>query len=403
MPKLRFPEFRGEWREIKLENNAYIKGRIGWKNLKQSEYTEEGPYLIASKHIYNGRIKWLECDHISIERYEESIEIALTDGDIIFSKDGRLGNPALIESLREKATINSTMMLIRVNKQKIVPKFFYYILNSKYFFKLINELKSGSSIPHIFQRDMNNFMFPITQIPEQEKIASFLFQVDKKIDLLETKQKLWETYKKGIIQQIFSQKIRFKDESGADYPDWIDGKLKNVLIQEIRKIKKPKTGYWRLGLRSHAKGTFHQFIDDPNKISMDYLYLVKKDDLILNITFAWEHAIALAAKDDEDKLVSHRFPTYKFFDKNNPLFYKYYVTLPKFRYELENISPGGAGRNRVLRKSDFLKICVPIPSTTEQTKIANFLSVIDSKIDNLKRELEINIEFKKGLLQQMFC
>ncbi|CEL25726.1 restriction endonuclease subunit S [Methanobacterium formicicum] len=223
-----------------------------------------------------------------------------------------------------------------------------------------------------------------------------------KIILLETKQKLWETYKKGITQQIFNQKIRFKNKKGEDYPDWIDGKLKNVLIQEIRKIEKPKTGYWRLGLRSHAKGTFHEFIDDPNKISMDYLYLVKKDDLILNITFAWEHAIALAAKDDEDKLVSHRFPTYKFFDKNNPLFYKYYVTLPVFRYELENISPGGAGRNRVLRKSDFLKIGVPIPSTTEQTKIANFLSVIDIKIDNLKEELEINIKFKKGLLQQMF-
>jgi type I restriction enzyme S subunit len=101
-----------------------------------------------------------------------------------------------------------------------------------------------------------------------------------KIILLETKQKLWETYKKGITQQIFNQKIRFKNKKGEDYPDWIDGKLKNVLIQEIRKIEKPKTGYWRLGLRSHAKGTFHEFIDDPNKISMDYLYLVKKDDLM---------------------------------------------------------------------------------------------------------------------------
>ena len=119
-PELRFPEFTDSWKIIKIEDNAIIKGRIGWKNLKSEEYTDEGPYLIAGKHIKNGIINWDECDHITIERYDESPEIALKDGDIIFSKDGSLGNPALIRNIGFEATINGTMMLVRLDQNKIM-------------------------------------------------------------------------------------------------------------------------------------------------------------------------------------------------------------------------------------------------------------------------------------------
>ncbi|WP_212568540.1 hypothetical protein, partial [Vibrio parahaemolyticus] len=114
-----------DWREVTLDGLAEVRGRVGWKNLKQSEYTSEGPYLIAGKHINEGVINWCRCDHLSEERYVESIEIALQDGDVIFSKDGSLGNPALIENLQNKATINGTMMLVRVNQLEIVPSYFF--------------------------------------------------------------------------------------------------------------------------------------------------------------------------------------------------------------------------------------------------------------------------------------
>ena len=105
-------------------------------------------------------------------------------GDVIFSKDGSLGNPALIKYLPHESTINGTMMLVRVNSN-ISPNFFYQVLNSDYFFRLLHVLKSGSSIPHIFQRDMNNFKFKIPiKIKEQEMIADFLELIDNKINLL---------------------------------------------------------------------------------------------------------------------------------------------------------------------------------------------------------------------------
>ena len=206
--QLRFSGFDDSWIEINIKDYSTIKGRIGWKNLKQSEYTESGPFLIAGKHITNGIINWDECDHLSMERYDESPEIALKTGDVIFSKDGSLGNPALIKELPDKATINGTMMLVRLH-EKVTPNFFYQVLNSDSFFRLLHILKSGSSIPHIFQRDMENFKFKIPQnFSEQNKISSFLENVDEKIELLKKKQQLYQDFKKYLMQQIFAQKLR---------------------------------------------------------------------------------------------------------------------------------------------------------------------------------------------------
>src|SRR5690606_3762343 len=136
--------------------------------------------------------------------------------------------------------------------------------------------------------------------------------------------------------------VRFKEFKD----EWNNKTLGHYIVPVSRECSKPNEGYWRLGLRSHAKGTFHEFVEDPSTVSMDKLYRVKCNDLIVNITFAWEHAIAVADNMDEDKLVSHRFPTYEFKGDAYPQFFKYYILQPRFRHMLVNISPGGAGRNR---------------------------------------------------------
>ena len=180
-PILRFKGFTDDWEQRKLGEVSYIKGRIGWKSLKQSEYVEEGPALIASKHISNGKINWNSVDHIPDWRYEESPEIMLEPNDIIFSKEGSIGNPAVITLLPNKATINSTMMLVRLNKNILSSSFFYQILVSNQFKKLVFEKTSGSSIQHIFQNDMKKFKFYFPQQVEQIKISSFQNTLDNLI------------------------------------------------------------------------------------------------------------------------------------------------------------------------------------------------------------------------------
>lgn len=158
-----------------------------------------------------------------------------------------------------------------------------------------------------------------------------------------------------------------------------------------------------LGIRSHVKGIFHKPNFSPKDISLDELYVVKKDDLVVNITFAWEGAIAIAQEKDDGGLVSHRFPTYEF--KRSialPEYFKYIITSLRLKYILQNISPGGAGRNRVLNKQDFLGIKWSLPCVEEQNNISQFLQSIDKKIDSVALQVQQAKKFKQGLLQQMF-
>ncbi|MHB1420958.1 MAG: restriction endonuclease subunit S [Bacillota bacterium] len=205
-----------------------------------------------------------------------------------------------------------------------------------------------------------------------------------------------EQIRKGAVPEGYK-----KTKVGIVPDEWDVKQLKHILNQVERKVSKPQDGYWRLGLRSHAKGTFHEFVGDPDSIAMEELFLVAENDLIVNITFAWEHAIALANRDDEGKLVSHRFPTYVFNAKACPYFYKYYVIQSYFKKMLSDISPGGAGRNRVMSKSSFQKLFAVLPPLPEQEKIAEILSTWDKAIELKEQLIAEKKQLKKWLMQNL--
>lgn len=211
----------------------------------------------------------------------------------------------------------------------------------------------------------------------------------------ETKKRI-SAINSGIIPKGYK-----KTKVGIVPVEWDILKLADIMHIEQRPVEKPSKSYIRIGIRSHAKGTFQELVENPVEVNMDTLYVVKKDDLIVNITFAWEHAIALAGENDENKLVSHRFPTYVF-DDNSPTYYKYVFFQDIFRQRLELISPGGAGRNRVLNKTDFLNLEIYRPSLFEQQKIAEILSTQDKLIELIERKIEQMKTMKKGYLQKMF-
>ena len=193
-------------------------------------------------------------------------------------------------------------------------------------------------------------------------------------------------------------KLRFKEFTD----EWKQTPLKNIIYSNIIEAPKPTTDYIRLGIRSHCKGTFHELVKIENILSADKMYIVPKNNLILNITFAWEQAIAITDDNDEGKDISNRFPTFAFKDNQLPTFYKYIIPQKRLKYDLNVASPGGAGRNRVLNKKLFLSIPVNIPLLKEQEKIAKFLTTVDKKITNLENIITSLENQKKGLLQQIF-
>ena len=214
----------------------------------------------------------------------------------------------------------------------------------------------------------------------------------------ESIKKRIEAVRRGEVPEGYR---RTKD-IGIAPSDWRVGQLSDVLHNKQRPVPKPDEPYWRLGIRSWAKGTFHAYVDDHAAVDMDELYVVQENDLVVNITFAWEHAIAVASKEDDGLLVSHRFPTYTFDGGNVPEYYKAVVSQQYFRDMLDHISPGGAGRNRVLNRKDFLALPCHIPPIAEQKKIAEILAICDRMIELKQQLLEEKHKAFRHIMTMLF-
>ncbi|HBI7095426.1 TPA: restriction endonuclease subunit S [Clostridium perfringens] len=374
VPKLRFKGFEDEWKEKKISDTLKIRHGKDQKLVAN----DLGKYPILGTGGIIGK----------------SNEFLYDKESVLIGRKGTIDRPFYMNT--PFWTVD-TLFYSEI-KKGFCAKFLYYS------FQRINWKKysEASGVPSLSASTIESIKYILPELNEQEKITNFLSRVDSIIEKQEKKVEYWNSYKKGMMQKIFSQKIRFKDEKGRDYPEWEERALKKIIIEDLYPVNKPNVAYEKLSVRSHAKGTFSSRVDDPATVAMDTLYEVKENQLIVNITFAWEHAIAIVKKEDEGKLVSHRFPTYKFNPDCYYKFYEYVIKQSSLKYKLGLASPGGAGRNRVLNKKEFLKIEVQHPCFEEQVKIANFLSNIDNIIEKESKKLEELRQWKKGLLQQMF-
>ena len=157
---------------VKLGDYLYIKGRIGWKGLKKSEYLVQSEYrIINGETLTKSGIDWSKAGYISKERYDESPEIMLNTGDILLSKDGTIGKIGYVDSLELPTSVASGIFVIRNNKPDIISTtFIYYLLKSRLFEAFIVARTEGSVIPHLYQKDFMKFEFPL---PNQKRMAQF--------------------------------------------------------------------------------------------------------------------------------------------------------------------------------------------------------------------------------------
>ena len=329
-----------------------------------------------------------------MERYDESPEIALKSGDVIFSKDGSLGNPALIRELPDKATINGTMMLVRLH-DKVTPNFFYQVLNSDSFLRLLHVLKSGSSIPHIFQRDMENFKFKIPQsLKEQNQISSFLEVVDEKIGLLKKKYESYVNFKKYLMQQIFAQKLRFDKQN-----EW-----KTVEIKSVVSEYKEKAGDNEYPiLSSTLSGIFLQsdYFDKNVNSSDTQDYKVVPKGFFTYRSMSDTGVFRFNIQNIVEKgIISPAYPVFTTENINDMFLEQYLNNSPYIKRQILTLKEGGT--RYALGFNKFKKLKIEVPSVNEQNKIVDCFNTVDTKINHVDNELKNINNFKKGLLQQMF-
>jgi type I restriction enzyme S subunit len=236
---------------------------------------------------------------------------------------------------------------------------------------------------------------------EQEKIASFLTSVDTKIEQLTRKEELLQQYKKGVMQKIFNQEIRFKADDGNEFSEWEEKKLGEYLKQ---KSKKNKDNLVDLVLSvSNKKGfiTQDEQFDGYEVASKDIsgYKIVEKSDYAYNPSRINVGSIA-RLKNFEIGIVSPMYVIFNLTKQMNPTFFDNLYKTHRFMH-LIKIGCSGSVRDS-LNFNDMADFKVKVPSIKEQTKIANFLSSIDFKIEQVQKQLNSTKEFKKALLQQMF-
>lgn len=184
--------------------------------------------------------------------------------------------------------------------------------------------------------------------------------------------------------------------------EWEKQKFDDILDKYEDPVATPHDGYERLGVRSHVKGTFHSYVAPGAELETAQMHRVAADKMLFNITFAWEHAVAITAENDAGKLVSHRFPQFSFAPEMYPKFFKYVVADEKFRYHLWLSSPGGAGRNRVLNIPEMLQYETRLPKKQEQICIAEWFENLDNLIAQHQSRLEKMQSIKSSMLEKMF-
>jgi type I restriction enzyme S subunit len=403
VPKLRFSEFSDAW-EVKKFDEIFLFST--GKNIKQNE---------ASPDFETPCVRYGELYHMYNEVINEVInKTNLDKSELLFSE----GNEILLPSAGEDSmdigsasalTIKNVAIGRTINILKPLKDNFYsqiyvaYYINHK-LKKDISKLAKGVSISNVYNSDLKTLKITLPNLPEQQKIATFLSTVDEKLQALKKKKSLLETYKKGVMQKLFSQEIRFKDDEGNDFEDW-----------EVK----------RLGEVSDVRDGTH---DSPRYVENGFPFITSKNLLkdgsidFNNITFITEidyKKVNQRSKVNVNDILFGMIGTI-----GNPVLVKTdgfaikNVALIKEQKELVNVflihflkgdsinqqffEQNTGGTQKFLSLSIIRNLEVKIPSLTEQTKIANFLTVIDEKINKVDAQIKQTELWKKGLLQQMF-
>lgn len=406
IPSLRFPEFK-----LELKNSYkkhYFKDIFLFstgKNIKQNEASPEfeTPCVRYGElyHMYNEVI----FEIINYTNLELS-ELHLSDGDEILLPSA--GEDPLDIGSASALTIQNVAIGRTINILKPLTPDVYNQLYVAYYInhklkKDISKLAKGVSISNVYNSDLKTLEITLPNILEQSKIATFLTTIEDRLQSFKQKKSLLEQYKKGVMQKIFSQELRFKDNNGHEYSDWEEKKLEEILIEKNEKTN--SSGQHRI-LSSTAKGLFNQdeyFTRDIASKDNTGYKILRKNQLVFSPQNLWLGNINVNMN-FEIGIVS---PSYKIFsfDENLSLakYCQYFLLTPKMMFEYEQSSTQGASVvRRNLDMDKFLSIEFQLPSIDEQTKIANFLSAIDDKINHCQAQIEKMEVWKKGLLQQMF-
>lgn len=399
-PKLRFPEFSGEWEEKKLGSLCtFLKG----SGLSKDDISTEGKPCILYGELYT------KYGEVISKVYSKT---NLEGGNFVYSKQNDVIIPSSGETAIDIATASSVQDdgvilggdLNIIRSTEINGIFLSYQLNNAKR-NDVAKVAQGASVVHIYNDQLKKINVDVPKRSEQEKIASFFSLIDKKIEKQQEKVEALEEYKKGIMQKIFSQEIRFKNKNGEEYPEWERKKLRDVLIER----KDKNYGNLRVCSVAVRKGVIdqieHMGRSFAAKDTSNYS-LVKYGDVIYtkSPTGDFPYGIIKQSFINQDVIVSPLYGVFKPLNFNiGYILHSYFNYKENTNNYLYSLVQKGAKNTINISNDTFLSNSLNIPiNKEEQLKIATLLEELDKKSYKEQEKLGQLKEWKKGLLQQMF-
>ena len=392
VPQLRFPEFSGEWEDGKLGNYGNL---INGLTYSPDNIVDDGLLVLRSSNVQNGQI-YLN-DNVYVNLDVDDAALTKEDDILICVRNGSkrlIGKSTIINKNLPKSTHGAFMTVFRGESNKFISHWFH----SSIYYKEVHK-NLGATINSINGSNLKKFktIFPLK--PEQQKIAAFLTAVDNKIEQLSKKQELLDEYKKGLMQQIFSQAVRFRagdtpgqpllpngnSPSGSDFPNWEEKRLGDLC--EIT------TG--KLDANAMVEGGQYRFYTCAKEYYKIDDYAFDTDALIVsgngaNVGYIHHYQGKFNAYQRTYVLDSFT---------DNIIFVKF--VLDEYLHK-RIMKEKNEGNTPYIVMGTLTDMKINLPSFSEQTKIAIFLSSIDSKIEQVGKQLDESKQFKKALLQQMF-
>lgn len=392
VPALRFKGYDDLWESNRLNSVAvFLKG----KGISKADLVDDGQFeCIRYGELYTTYNEIIQ---------EVKSKTNIPSKELVFSKYNDVIIPASGESnidiatascvLKEGVALSGDLNIIRTKNDGVFLSFY---LNSKRKID-IARLAQGVSVVHLYSSQLKTLKLNLPTLPEQQKIASFLSGVDEKIQQLTKKKELLKQYKKGVMQQLFSGQLRFKDKDGNNYPEWEEKRLGGVCDVNPKNSDLPDEFIY-IDLESVVKGELvkEDFIhknDAPSRAQRN----LKPDDILYQTVRPYQKNNLFFSKEG-DYVASTGYAQLR--TQESAMFIYQLIHSDKF---VNNVLERCTGTSYpAINSSDLAKINIQLPCLEEQQKIATYLSSIDTKLERVSGQIEKTQVFKKGLLQQMF-
>lgn len=411
-PKLRFKEFSEEWEEKRFgdiysfySTNSFSRDNLsyGQGNVRNIHYGDIHTKFSTLFRLENENVPFINNEinlsKIKEENYCVVGDLVIADASEDYNDIGK--SIEIINLNNEKTLAGLHTFLARPNKHNMALGFVCSLLKSWNVRKQIMTIAQGTKVLSLSSGRLAEIKLNIPSKLEQQRIASFLSAIDTKIDQLTRKKELLEQYKKGVIQKIFSQELRFKADDGSEFPEWEEKKLGNYLIHKSTKNKNNEVS---LVLSvSNKKGFISQEeqFDGYEVASSDITTykIANKGDYAYNPSRINVGSIARLDK-FEIGVVSPMYVVFALKKDLHPLFFDNLYQTYRFKHLIKKACSGSVRDS--LNFNDLADFDILLPIYDEQTKIANFLSTIDTEITLRQAQGERLKQFKKALLSQMF-